>query len=137
MPRRPPPPPPPGSRVPGSGRRKGTPNRKSVEARALCSQLVNDVRYQIKLRSDFVRRKLHPSVEMMLWNYHLGRPHENVTLTGDLTISQRLQAEREVIATFDVETIQQLVAESQAMIDRAMAAARGRRLPPKSSTLSG
>jgi hypothetical protein len=127
---------PPGSpRTPGSGRKKGTPNRKSVEARALCSQLVNDARYQAKLRSDFVRRRLHPSIEQMLWNYHLGKPRESVTLTGELTINQRLQAEREVIrASFDVEVIEQLAAESQAMIDRAIALAKALPAPTSEAT---
>ena len=47
MPRRPPPPHPKGApRTPGSGRKKGTPNRKTVELRALMAALLNDVDYQ-------------------------------------------------------------------------------------------
>ena len=95
MPRRPPPPPPPGSRVPGSGRRKGTPNRRIAEARQLCSDLVHDLRYQNRLRHDFLRRRVHPSIETMLWHYSLGKPQENIELRGGLTVNQCLIDERE------------------------------------------
>lgn len=63
MPRTPPPVWPKGTRPPNSGRKKGTPNRSSVEVKALVSQLVNDVAYQHQLRDDFRRRKVAPAIE--------------------------------------------------------------------------
>lgn len=67
MPRKPTPPPPAGQRMPGSGRRKETPNRVSVAAREFAATLVNDPQYQHRLRQDFITRRVHPSVEAMIW----------------------------------------------------------------------
>ena len=61
--RRPPPPHPRGTpRTPGSGRKRGTPNRKTVELRQLMGVLAGDVDYQHRLREDFRRRRVHPAV---------------------------------------------------------------------------
>ena len=127
MPRTLPPPHPRGApRTPGSGRRRGTPNRRTVEARQLCSDLVHDVRYQARLLHDFIRRRVHPSVEQMLWHYAIGRPEQRIELRGGLTVNQRLIAEREFIrANLDLEALEALAAESQALIDRAVETARG------------
>jgi len=63
-----PPPHPKGApRTPGSGRQKGTPNRKTLEVRELMALLVNDVDYQYRFRADFRKRRVHPSTEMMVW----------------------------------------------------------------------
>jgi hypothetical protein len=63
MPRKPPPPHPKGApRTPGSGRKKGTPNRKTIEIRGLMAALVDDIEYQHKLREDFSHRRIHPSI---------------------------------------------------------------------------
>src|SRR4051812_18966847 len=94
--RKPPPPRPRGSPKIG-GRRKGTPNRRTVEARLLCSTLVQDIAYQRKFQRDFVRRRVHPSIESMVWAYHLGKPKEQVEMTGKFTMNQRLEAERHLI----------------------------------------
>jgi hypothetical protein len=94
--RKPPPPRPRGSPKIG-GRRKGTPNRRTIEARLRCSNLVQDIDYQTRLRRDFVRRRVHPSIESMVWAYHLGKPKEQVEMTGKFTMNQRLEAERQLI----------------------------------------
>ena len=65
MPKKPPPIWPKGTRPPNSGRKKGVPNKISAEARTLASQLVNDVIYQTKLRDDFRRRRVHPTIEAL------------------------------------------------------------------------
>jgi hypothetical protein len=126
MPRTLPPPHPRGApRTPGSGRRRGTPNRRTTEARQLCSDLVHDIRYQAKLRQDFIRRRLHPSIEQMLWHYSVGKPDERIELSGGLTVNQRLIAERAWIReNLDLEAIEALAAESQALIERVMEVAR-------------
>ena len=64
-------------KVPGSGRRRGTRNRRTVAAAALASELLSDVGYQYRLRRDFTRRKIHPSVEQLIWHYVAGKPKES------------------------------------------------------------
>ena len=95
--RRPPPPHPRGTpRTAGSGRKKGTPNRKTLELRQLMGALAGDVDYQERLSSAFRRRRLHPSTEMRVWDYVVGKPAERVQLSADLTMNQKLDQEREL-----------------------------------------
>ena len=126
MPRTPPPVWPKGTRPPNSGRKPGTPNRNSVEVKALVSQLVNDVAYQHKLRADFRRRKVSPAIEVLIWEYHLGRPTQPIDVTASVDVNARLEEERRLFATLDVADLEQLAAESQALVDRALALSRAR-----------
>jgi hypothetical protein len=73
-----------GFRQPGSGRAKGTPNRISVEIRTFVSKLVNNAHYQAKLRRDFMARKIHPSIESLVWTYHLDKPTQPIAVSGTL-----------------------------------------------------
>jgi hypothetical protein len=126
MPRKPPKPPPKGTRYPGAGRAKGTPNRISVEARVLISELINNAQYQAKLRRDFTARKVHPTIESLVWTYHLGKPNQPITLSGGLAldVNARLEEERRVFAQLDIHDLEQLAAESQALVNRAVALAK-------------
>jgi hypothetical protein len=135
MPHRTPPPPPKGTRHPGAGRRKGTPNRITVEVRQLVSELVNNVNYQHRLRADFERRKVHPTIEALIWSYHLGKPTQPVAVSGGLAldVSGRLEEERRIFAQLDVADLEVLAAESQRLVDRALEltrAAKAEVLPP-------
>ena len=95
----------------------------------MCSNLVHDIDYQTRLRRDFVRRRLHPSLESMVWAYHLGRPKEQVEMTGTFTMNQRLEAERQLIrSTLDPAELEQLAAQSQRLLDDALARARAKRV---------
>jgi hypothetical protein len=115
-------------RTPGSGRKKGTPNRVIVAARELCSQLVHDANYQYRLRRDFALRRVHPSIEALVWAYSIGKPKESLELSGQLDVHGRLAAERDLIrATLDLSEIELLAQQSQAVLDAAIAAARQRR----------
>ena len=58
-----------GDRFPGSGRKKGTPNRISVELKTLGRELTTDIAYQHKLREDFRRRRVHPTIEALIWHH--------------------------------------------------------------------
>ena len=123
--RKPPPPHPRGApRTPGSGRRRGTPNRKTVELRALMGVLAGDVDYQYRLREDFRRRRVHPAVETLVWSHVIGKPTERVQLSADVTMSQKLEKERELFSKLSVEQLEELAAESQALVDKAMAMVR-------------
>ena len=126
MPRKPPPIWPKGTRPPNSGRKKGTPNRRSVEVKALVSQLVNDVAYQHRFRNDFRNRKLHPSLEALVWTYHLGKPTQTLDLTATVDLTARLEEEKRIFALLDVADLERLAAESQALVDRALALSRAR-----------
>jgi hypothetical protein len=106
------------------GRRPGTPNRTSVEARQLCSELVTDVDYQQRLRRDFRNRRLHPTIESLVWAYHAGKPVQPVLMHGTLDTTSRLVEERNAFAQLDVADLEQLAAESQALVNRALTLAR-------------
>jgi hypothetical protein len=125
MPRYQLPPTPKGFRQPGSGRRKGQPNRVTIEARTLASQLVNDVNYQHKLRSDFARRRVHPTIEAMLWAYVIGKPTQPVAV-AQVDVAARLADECQVFAALDVADLELLAGESQRLVDRARQLSRAR-----------
>ena len=131
MPKKPPPIWPKGTRPPNSGRKKGVPNKISVEARTLASQLVNDVIYQTKLRDDFRRRRAHPTIEALIWTYHLGKPPQAIAVSGSMAfdVQARLDEERRVFANLDIHDLEQLARESQALVDRAFALARANASP--------
>lgn len=126
MPRFVPAPPPKGTRHPGAGRKPGQPNKISVEARELASQLINDPVYQHKLREDFKLRRVHPTIESMLWAYHLGKPKAqlDVSLTGSIDVFAQIEQERQAFAMLDLGQMAAFAAESQAMTDRLLAASR-------------
>lgn len=117
-----------GTRIPGSGRKRGTPNRITVEARTLAAQLVNDPDYQEKLRADFRRRRVHPTIESLMWQFHIGKPAQPIAIAGALAldVGGRLEEERRIFAQLDVAELEQLAAESQALVDRAAALAKAR-----------
>ena len=120
-----------GTRPPNSGRKKGVPNKISVEARTLASQLVNDVIYQTKLHDDFRRRRVHPTIEALIWSYHLGKPTQPIATNGSmaLDVQARLDEERRVFASLDIHDLEQIAAESQALVDKAFAMVRANASP--------
>ena len=103
----------------------GTPQNQ-CGARELCAQLVTNERYQAKLRRDFERRKVHPTVENLVWAYHLGKPNQSIDLTGSvaLNVSTRIEQERAAFAALDLHDLELLAAESQRLVDRAFQLAK-------------
>ena len=135
--RRPPPPHPRGTpRTPGSGRKRGTPNRKTVELRALMGVLAGDVDYQHRLREDFRRRRVHPTVETLVWSHVIGRPTEKVQLSADVTMNQKLDEERELFARLSIEEMAEIAAESDALVAKVRMMAQ-RHVPLAGATLPG
>ena len=129
--RRPPPPHRRGQpKTPGSGRRRGTPNRKTVELRALMGVLAGDVEYQHRLREDFRRRRIHPTVETLVWSHVIGKPAERVQLSADVTMNQKLEEERELFSRLSLQQMEEIAAESQALVDRVMAMAKANAVTP-------
>src|SRR5687768_7272752 len=76
-------------RTDGSGRKKGTPNRRTVQMKELMTSLCHDVDYQYRLRADFRRRRVHPAIESLVWAHTVGKPTERVRVSADVTMSQK------------------------------------------------
>jgi hypothetical protein len=127
MPRIPPPHPKGAPKTPGSGRKKGTPNKKTIALRELMAALSGDVYYQEKLLKDFRTRRVHPSVEVRVWEYALGKPMDRVAVSANVTMDERLDAEAERLRWLDLPTLERLAAETQALMDRAFAASEAKR----------
>ena len=65
---------------PGSGRKKGTPNKATTEVAAFCRSIVLDPHYLRTFAARAKAGKLPPNLEAMLWHYSYGKPREHVTL---------------------------------------------------------
>ena len=73
---------------------------------------------------------MHPSIESMVWAYHLGKPKEQVDMTGKFTMNQCLEAEGQLIrSTLDPSELELLAEQSQRLLDDALARARAKQLP--------
>jgi len=133
MPSKPPPRCPKGFRWPGSGWPKGQPAKVSVDARQLVSELVNDPVYQHRLRGDFRARKLHPTIEALVWAYYIGKPRQPVDIDARIDVTARMETERRIFAALSYAELEELAAASQALVDRAAALANVRAgdLPPQ------
>ena len=90
-----------------------------------------DAAYQRKLRDDFRRRKVHPTIEALIWTYHLGKPTHSIAVSGSMAfdVQARLDEERRVFASLDIHDLEQLAAESQALVDKAFAMVRANASP--------
>ena len=69
---------------------------------------------------------MHPTIEALIWSYHLVRPTQPIAVTASVNVDARLDEERRVFAMLDVSDLEQLAAESQALVDRALALGRAR-----------
>ena len=69
------------------GRRKGTSNKVTAEAKAVCAAIVDDPTYRKKLIARAKAGKLAPAIEAMLWHYAYGKPKEQVEHAGGITLS--------------------------------------------------
>ena len=65
--------------------------------------IAGDISYQQKLREAFVKRRLHPSTELRIWEYSIGRPKEHVELSAKVSMHDRIAAERELFARLSIE----------------------------------
>src|SRR5262245_13072531 len=136
--RKPPPPRPRGSPRPiGSGRKRGTPNKRTMRMRELLSSLCHDVSYQHRLRSDFRRRRVHPAIESLAWAHTIGKPADRVQLSADVTMNQKLKEERELFSRLSVEQLEEVAADNERLLAKALAMAQGQYLPTTEATLPG
>lgn len=88
--------------------------------------MLNDPDYQQRLRLDFRRRKVHPTIEGLIWAYGIGKPTQPINLAGSVSVDVggRLEEERRIFAQLDIAELEQLAAESQRLVDRATALVR-------------
>jgi len=78
------------------GRRPGSLNKATVEAKAACAALVDDPSYRQRLATRLRSGKLSPAVECMLWHYAKGKPREE--LRSDITVSWQNEIATRLIA---------------------------------------
>ncbi len=69
------------------GRKKGVPNKVTVEAQKACAAIVDDPTYRKKLIARAKAGELAPAIEAMLWHYAYGKPKEQVEHAGGITLS--------------------------------------------------
>ena len=65
---------------PRAGRPKGKLNRATEIMRGVAAKCCTDKEYQKKLLADFRARKVHPSVEQMMWAYFAGKPKDTLVI---------------------------------------------------------
>lgn len=85
-------PPTPGSFKPGqsgnpNGKRRGTPNRVTIEAREAAALIVDDPEYRASLAARVIAGQA-PQMEALLWAYAKGRPVERVEQGGPGAFAQ-------------------------------------------------
>ena len=64
--------------------------------RELMSSLCGDVDYQYRLRADFRRRRVHPTIEALVWAHVAWKPRERVQLSADVAMNPKLEQERAI-----------------------------------------
>ena len=69
-----------------------------------------------------------------MWAHIVGKPTERVQLSADVTMSQKLDQERELFSKLSLEQLEELAAESQALVDKAMAMVKANALTPGDAT---
>jgi hypothetical protein len=105
--------------------------------RELMASICDDIHYQSRLRADFRRRRVHPTIEALVWHHVVGKPAERVQLSGDVAMNQQLGQERELFAQLSVEDLQELAKDSERLLVKARAMAQRQRVPPARATLPG
>ncbi len=80
------------------GRRPGSLNKATVEAKAACTALVDDPVYRQRLATRLRAGKLSPAVECMLWYYAKGKPKEEYQSDQHITVSWQNEVADRLIA---------------------------------------
>ena len=91
-----------GLRRGGPGRKKGVPNKATLDAKALAEGLVDDPVYLAKLTRDLRARRVAPPIEQMLWAYAKGKPKDVVELQGGLNLVDEHATDEELKARLEV-----------------------------------
>jgi hypothetical protein len=78
------------------GRPKGSPNKVTVEARALCEQLVRDAVYQKRFIKRWRAGRLAARLEEMVWAYAFGKPRQAVDVSASRSLEDIIRASYQV-----------------------------------------
>jgi hypothetical protein len=105
--------------------------------RELMTSLCHDVDYQYRLRADFRRRRVHPTIEALVWNHVVGKPAERLQLSADVAMNQKLNEERELFARLSVEDLEELARDSERLLAKARTMAQQQRVLPTAVRLLG
>jgi hypothetical protein len=99
------------------GRKKGTRNHVSVEARAAATSIVDDPAYLATLHSRALTGDLPPAIEAMLWAYAKGKPVDRVEVSAELTVrtEEDFKQEADKLTTEQLEAIVQRWDEIEAI----------------------
>lgn len=67
----------------GPGRKKGIPNKRSLEIQEFARGLLEDPAYQVQLRARLIAGKT-PVIEQLLYYYAYGKPVDRIELIGPM-----------------------------------------------------
>lgn len=71
------------------GRKKGTPNKVTVEVKDVCRRLVEDPEYLASLQTRLKAGTMQSGLESMIWAYAYGKPKESLELSGSVDLQPR------------------------------------------------
>ena len=102
------------------GRKKGTPNRATVELREFFSSVVRDPAYRARLIAKARLGTLPPAIEIALWQYEVGKPTEHIDQQLNVSVqhaSETLAKLVRKLSTPDLLELEGLVARQEAILD--------------------
>ena len=73
----------PNGKVPGSGRKVGTPNKRQSDAAVFAASILEDPTYLENLRDRVLTGQVSPAMEVLLFHYLYGKPKDYVEHSGD------------------------------------------------------
>jgi hypothetical protein len=65
-----------------AGRKKGSENKATPEAKAIFAGILSSQAYVDNLKARFEAGKVHPTIEKMAWEYVHGKPKEILEVSG-------------------------------------------------------
>jgi|SRR5579862_1184383 len=75
------------------GRKKGTPNKVTLQAREAAAEIIDDPEYRANLKARAIAGDLAPGLEQMLWAHAKGAPPTRVEVGTPGDFSQMSDAE--------------------------------------------
>lgn len=73
------------------GRKKGTPNKATVEGREFARSIVDDAAYRERLRARMLSGEANPAIEQLVWHYAYGKPTESLDVNVKFSLAEKLR----------------------------------------------
>jgi hypothetical protein len=102
------------------GRKKGTPNKTTVELREFFSSVLRDPAYWARLLARAKLGTLPPPVEIALWHYEMGKPKDTIDQRLDLRVQHTLESAAKLARSLSTEQLMELealFARQEAILD--------------------